>query len=81
MKDKKKKKKIRCLEREDQKYMWERMQSLKWVRHVMDQWPNEVPRCIVQTLVAIVTHTKDEFRRICLDTLRELSLKNTGIGI
>ena len=80
----------RCLEREDHKYLYERVQSLKWIRHIMelmDQANNQnkngriiqFPRCLAQSLIAIANHQKDEFRSICLDTLRDLALKNVGI--
>ena len=32
---------MRCLEREDNKYLWERMQALKWIRHIMSL-PNDI---------------------------------------
>ena len=70
---------MRCLEREDNKFLWERMQSLKWIRHIISIKninKYKFPRCIVQTLIAISMNNKDEFRRICLDSLRELLMIN-----
>ena len=33
-----------------------------------------ISRSLVQSLIAIAEHTADEFRRVCLDTLRELGM-------
>lgn len=61
----------RSLER-DSKYLWERMQSLKLIRRMMTVDSSLVPRSIVQALVAIAEHAKDDFRRVSLDAVREL---------
>ena len=68
-----------CLVREDNKYLWERMQSLKWIRHLMDNYPKYIPKCCIMSLIGIAQNGKDEFRRICLDSLRELCITNTLI--
>lgn len=61
----------RSLER-DSKYLWERMQALKLIRRMMVVDASLLPRSIVQSLVAIAEHVKDDFRRVCLDAVREL---------
>jgi Rapamycin-insensitive companion of mTOR, N-term/Rapamycin-insensitive companion of mTOR, domain 5/Rapamycin-insensitive companion of mTOR RasGEF_N domain/Rapamycin-insensitive companion of mTOR, middle domain len=68
----------RSLER-DNKYMWERMQALKLIRAIMEVAPARMPRSLVQALVSVADAAKDEFRRVCLDTLRELALVNPNI--
>eukprot|EP01083_Nonionella_stella_P016720 46699_1 len=68
-----------CLERQDNKYLWERMQSLKWIRHLMDHFARAIPKCCIMSLIAIAQNGKDEFRRICLDSLRELCITNPFI--
>lgn len=70
---------MRSLEREDNKYLWERLQSLKWIRHLMDNYADQIPRCIIMSLIAIAQNGKDEYRRICLDSLRELCITNPCI--
>lgn len=68
----------RSLER-DSKFLWERMQALKLVRHLMTVDPTLIPRTIVASLVSIAEHPKDDFRRVCLDAIRELVLINPDI--
>jgi len=64
----------RCLERDQQqKSLWERMQALKWIRAAKDLEPQKIPRCCVVALVAIAACQKEEFRRACLLTLREIA--------
>jgi hypothetical protein len=97
---------VRSLER-DSKFLWERMQALKFVRkwmHMLAQsqaavkngkpastslsapnggvtlpphQPLELTRSLVQSLVAIAEQPKDDFRRVCLDAIRELSQTDT----
>ena len=68
-----------ALEREQNEFLWERMQSLKWIRHLMDHYPRHIPKCCIMSLIGIAQNGKDEFRRICLDSLRELCITNTRI--
>eukprot|EP00743_Colponemidia_sp_Colp-15_P007761 GILK01008403.1.p1 GENE.GILK01008403.1~~GILK01008403.1.p1 ORF type:complete len:1354 (+),score=260.34 GILK01008403.1:95-4156(+) len=68
----------RSLER-DPRYVWERMQALKLIRRWLEVNPKEVPRNFVQSLVAITEHAEDNFRRVCLETLRELTVRNTQL--
>ena len=66
-----------CLEREDSsKFYWERLGALKWMRHIIDNYPLSIPKCCIMTLITIATNNKHEYRRICLDSLRELSIIN-----
>lgn len=65
-----------CLEREGQKYYWERLGALKWLRHLIDNYPLSIPRCCVMSLICIAQNNKHEYRRICLDSLRELCIIN-----
>ena len=94
---------VRSLERES-KFLWERMQALKFVRKWMAMRaaasaiakgkqplpsaasagivaalpfhaPIDITRSLVQSLVSIAEQPKDDFRRVCLDAIRELSQK------
>ena len=63
----------RCLER-DSKYVWERMQALKLIRQLLAVSPLDVSRACIAALIAIAEQPKDDFRRVCIDALRELVL-------
>lgn len=68
-----------CLEREDDKYYWERLSALKWIRHLIDHFPLSIPKVVVMSLIGIATNGKHEYRRICLDSLREVCILNLQI--
>jgi len=68
----------RALER-DSKFLWERMQALKLIRQFMKLAPHLIPRSVVQSLVSIAEHPKDDFGRISLDAIRELVLINPEV--
>lgn len=68
-----------CLEREDDKYYWERLFALKWVRLLIDQFPLSIPKVAVMSLIGIASNGKHQYRRICLDFLREICIINPGI--
>lgn len=68
----------RALER-DSKFLWERMQALKLIRQFMKVAPHLIPRSVVQSLVSIAEHPKDDFGRISLDAIRELVLINPEV--
>jgi Rapamycin-insensitive companion of mTOR, N-term len=36
--------------------------------------PERVPRCVVRSVSAVAGHAEDNFRRVCLETLRELAV-------
>ncbi|CAM9222945.1 unnamed protein product, partial [Choristocarpus tenellus] len=59
--------------------LWERMQALKLVKRIMEVDSSRVPREVVQTLVAVSGHMEDSFRRVCLETLRELAVANPRV--
>lgn len=63
----------RALERE-QRYLWERMQALKLCRQVMEVAPESLSRTVVMALVSIAEFPEDDFRKVCLDTLKELGM-------
>ena len=65
-----------CLEREDQKYYWERLGALKWIRHIIDNYPLSITKYCVMSLIGIASNGKHEYQRICLDSLRELCIIN-----
>jgi len=69
----------RCLERDQQRSLWERMQALKWIRAVKDLDPESIPRCCVVSLVAIASSQKEEFRRASLLTLKEIAELNPAV--
>lgn len=52
----------------------ERMQALKFTRRLMEVDAQLMPASIVQSLVAIAEQATDEFRRVCLDTIRDLGM-------
>ncbi|KAG5193058.1 hypothetical protein JKP88DRAFT_260898 [Tribonema minus] len=64
---------VRGLER-DQHELWERMQSLKLVKRIMEVSPALVPTGVVRSVAAVAGHKEDNFRRVCLETLRALQL-------
>jgi len=68
----------RSLER-DSKYLWERMHALKFIRRMMAVDPSTISRSIVQSLVSIADFPKDDFRRVCLDAVRELVVVQPGL--
>jgi hypothetical protein len=63
----------------DQKLLAERVQALKLVRRIMEIDALQIPGSLVSSLVAIVSHKADNMRRICLETLRELTLANVAV--
>eukprot|EP01084_Bolivina_argentea_P165992 288294_1 len=67
------------LEREDTKYYWERLGALKWVRHLIDNYPLSIPKCCILSMIAIAGNSKHEYQRICVDSLRELCIINPHI--
>lgn len=54
----------------------ERMQALKIMEKVQDIAPESFPVAFARSLVAVANFKDDTFRKICIETLRELSLKN-----
>lgn len=68
----------RTLEKET-KYLWERMQAMKFVRKLVSSTPHLVTRVLCVSLVALSEHAKDDFRRVALDALRELAFTNPAV--
>jgi hypothetical protein len=64
---------VRGLERES-RYMWERMQAFKLLKKLAQIAPSLITRSLMQSLLAIAEQPKDDFRRVSLDLLRELTL-------
>lgn len=68
----------RTLEKE-QKYLWERMQAMKYLRKIVTSYPSTVTRTVCVSLVALAEQPKDDFRRVALDALRELAFTNPAV--
>ncbi|EGG19479.1 hypothetical protein DFA_00056 [Cavenderia fasciculata] len=69
----------RCLER-DKHSETERIQALKLVRTIMEIDCSLMPPCIVKSLVAIAENQEDNFCRVCLETLCEISIRNPQVS-
>lgn len=54
----------------------ERMQALKIMERVHEIAPEMYPVAFARSLVAVANFKEDSFRKICIETLRELALKN-----
>ena len=51
--------------------------SFKMIRHLIDNYIKYIPKCCIVSLISIAKYGKDlSFRLICLDSLRELCVKN-----
>lgn len=48
------------------------MQALKIIRRMIEVDAAALPRTLVVTLVAVAQQPDDDFRRVCIDTLRQL---------
>lgn len=68
----------RALDREE-KYVWERMQALKLCRQIMEVAPHLMPKQIVMSLISIAQSQEDDFRKVCLDALRDLVVLNPEV--
>lgn len=66
---------IRALER-DKRYVWERMQALKCIKKWIEMQPLGLPTTIISSIVAVASDPDDNFRRVCLESLRILALHN-----
>jgi len=69
----------RSLER-DKHSEAERVQALKLIRTIMEIDCSLVPHCVVKALVAISENQEDNFCRVCLETLCEISIRNPQIS-
>jgi hypothetical protein len=70
---------VESLERE-QETSHERMQALKIVRKCTDVSPGTLSLALVRSVVAIASDRDDKFRRVCIDTLRDISFRNPAIS-
>jgi rapamycin-insensitive companion of mTOR len=70
---------IGSLERDVDQVTLERMQALKLLKKFMSVSPESFPLSFARSLVAIANHKDDNIRRVCIETLRELSVVNPDI--
>jgi rapamycin-insensitive companion of mTOR len=56
------------------------MQALKILKKFLDIAPNLFPIGFARSLVAIAAEKSDNFRRVSLETLRELGIKNPAVA-
>jgi hypothetical protein len=71
---------VATLERDNSaEFNVERIQALKLIDKVRDIAPEVYPISFARSLVAIANSKEDNFRRMCMDSLRELSLVNPAI--
>jgi hypothetical protein len=68
----------RSVEREH-RYLDERLQGLKLIRHLMQVNHTYVTRPIIVTLLALSEQPKEEFRVVALDTLKDLLLTQPAV--
>jgi hypothetical protein len=61
-------------------FSWERMQALKIMTKFLDLFPAQFPLGFARSLVAIAAEKGDNFRRVALETLRELGIKNPKVA-
>lgn len=54
----------------------QRIEAMRLVRRILEVNPALMPRCIVQSLVAIVEARDDAFAKLALDTLTLLAVQN-----
>eukprot|EP00002_Diphylleia_rotans_P005434 TRINITY_DN1456_c0_g1_i3.p1 TRINITY_DN1456_c0_g1~~TRINITY_DN1456_c0_g1_i3.p1 ORF type:complete len:936 (-),score=158.70 TRINITY_DN1456_c0_g1_i3:822-3629(-) len=57
----------------------ERLQALKLVRRMMEIDCKLISRAVIQSLISIAEHPDDNFRRVCLETLCEITVRNPGV--
>lgn len=60
-------------------FIWERMQALKIIKRVVEVSADTIPTAFVRSLIAVSSQKEDNFRRVSLECLRELSTKNAKI--
>lgn len=57
----------------------ERMQALKVMEKVQQVASDIYPLAFARSLVAVANYKEDNFRKICIDSLRDLALSNPGL--
>ena len=64
-----------------QDFVLERMQALKLIRCIMQCTPSVFPLAFARSLVAVSESNKENIRRVCLETLRELCVLNPRLAV
>jgi len=64
-----------------QDFVFERMAALKLLRMIMAKAPARLHVSTVRSLVAVAQNPKDNIRRVCIETLREMCMCNAQILI
>lgn len=59
--------------------VFERMQALKVIKKFISAYPDDFPLVFARSLVASAASENDSFRRVSLETLRELALANSTV--
>ncbi|CAM9272416.1 unnamed protein product, partial [Hapterophycus canaliculatus] len=54
-------------------------QALKLVKQIIAVDSSRLPREVVRTVVAVSGHKEDNFRRVCLETLKELAVADPRV--
>jgi hypothetical protein len=64
----------------DSELSWERMQALKLIKKFLDISPDTLPIGFARSLVAIASEKGDNFRRVSLETLRQIGSCNAQVA-
>lgn len=68
---------LMVIQREDSpSYLSERLQAIKILKKFLELSPRKFPEALARSLVAIASTKDDSFRKVCLETLRELCVVN-----
>lgn len=70
---------IMSMEQDNENNIMERMQALKIMDKVRQIAPDYYPVSFGRSLVAIANSREDSFRKVCLESLRELALVNPAL--
>ena len=70
---------VTSLEKENE-FVLERMQAFKIIKTYLKISPLTFPMAFANSIVAIANAQDDTLRRVCLETIRELSIANTEIA-
>lgn len=70
---------IISLEQDNESNIMERTQALKIIEKVRKIAPDLFPASFGRSLVAISNSKEDSFRKVCIDSLRELALLNPAV--
>jgi hypothetical protein len=64
---------VRSMERES-KFLWDRLQAFKLFKRLFSLHPQSISRALIASIIAIAEQPKDDFRRVSLDSIREMML-------